>query len=59
MAKDEEELKKLIELAEYIRARMESEERPGLFSAEEMARYAIEGRKRRMGGYTRSWDLIG
>ena len=45
MAKDEEELKKLIELAEYIRARMESEERPGLFSAEEMARYAIEGRK--------------
>jgi len=46
IAMDDKELAKLMELAEYIKARLENENQLTLFPAEEMAVMAIEARKR-------------
>lgn len=45
IAMDDKELPKLLELAEYIKARLETESQPSLFPAEAMAAMAIEARK--------------
>ena len=45
IAMDDKELKKLLELAEYIRAKIQFDHTPTLFSPEEMAELAIESRR--------------
>lgn len=45
-ALDEDELKRLRELAEYIKAKLEEESQPGLFPPEQLAQMAIEARGR-------------
>lgn len=45
-ALDEDELKRLKELAEYIKSKLESDTQPMIFSPETMAEMAIEGRKK-------------
>jgi hypothetical protein len=46
MAKDEEELKYFIRLAEFIKAELENEHQPSLFSPEELALEAIRAREK-------------
>jgi len=47
MAKDEEELKHFIRLAEFIKAELENEHQPSLFSPEELALEAIRAREKK------------
>jgi hypothetical protein len=47
VAMDDKELKKLLELAEYIKSKIEYERTSTLFSPEEMARMTIESRARK------------
>ena len=43
----EEELKTLLELAEYIKSSIEQESQPGLFKPEDMAKMAIKARDKK------------
>jgi len=45
VAMDEEELKRLLEVAEFIRQKIENEHSPTLFSPEKMAEMVLEGRR--------------
>jgi len=47
IALDDNELEKLIELAEHIKAKLETEQQPSLFAPEELAAMAIETRKKK------------
>ena len=46
-ALDEDELKRLKELAEYIKSKLESEASPTLFAPEELAQMSIEAKKKK------------
>ncbi|MFV1969105.1 MAG: IS1634 family transposase, partial [Pirellulaceae bacterium] len=46
IAMDEDELQRLRDLGEYIKAKLEAESQPTLFPAEDLAQLAIEARKR-------------
>ena len=46
IAMDEDELQRLRDLGEYVKAKLEAESQPSLFPAEDLAQLAIEARKR-------------
>jgi len=46
IAMDEDELQRLRDLGEYVKAKLEAESQPTLFPAEDLAQLAVEARKR-------------
>jgi len=46
IAMDEDELQRLRDLGEYVKAKLEVESQPSLFPAEDLARMAVEARQR-------------
>ena len=46
IAMDEDELERLRDLGEYVKAKLEAESQPTLFPAEDLAQLAVEARKR-------------
>ena len=46
IAMDEDELQRLRDLGEYVKAKLETESQPSLFPAEDLAQMAVEARKR-------------
>ena len=46
IAMDDDELQRLRDLGEYVKAKLEAESQPSLFPAEDLAQLAIEARKR-------------
>jgi len=46
IAMDEDELQRLRDLGEYVKAKLEAESQPALFPAEDLAQLAVEARKR-------------
>lgn len=57
IAKNDDELVRLKELAEYIKANMEQEHAPSLFKPDQMAQWAVEARKKSESQYDKALNV--